>query len=470
MSTFAQAVARHNNGTFTENGMPALKSSLNACVDLFFSAGASRGKDITIPFFTALAEDRDTALRMLLWLRDVRGGAGERQLFRDLLVQLEAKDEAALLDIFHLIPEMGRWDDLFVFRTKVWQDAAFQFVGEALLDGNGLAAKWTPRKGDVAVAFRKFLGWSPKFYRKSLVELSNTVEQKMCANKWNEIEFGKLPSLASARYQKAFLKRAPEAYAAYKAALVKGEAKINAEGVYPYDILKSTHFGDAAVAEAQWKALPNWLTEGQGILPMIDVSGSMGVAAGGSGSLSCMDVAISLGVYIADKQQGPFHGAWLSFSSHPTIGFLNDAWPLSQKFSATRQGAGYTTDIQGAFNELLRVAQNHNVAPADMPKYIVVLSDMQFDDGQVDGRSAGVFTMAKSMYEAAGYELPTLVFWNLNARGNNTPVEFNELGVAMVSGFSPSIMQSILGAKQVSPVDIMNETLQKPRYDYTQRV
>jgi hypothetical protein len=468
MSTFAQAVVRHNNATVTENGMPALKSSLNACVDLFFSAGASRGKNINAAFQAALTEDRDTALRLALWLRDVRGGAGERQLFRDLLVYLESKDEAALLDIFHLIPEMGRWDDLFVFKTKVWQDAAFQFVGEALMDGNGLAAKWTPRKGDVAVAFRKFLGWSPKFYRKSLVELSNTVEQKMCAGQWDAIEFGKLPSLASARYQKAFLKRAPEAYASYKAALVKGEAKINASAVYPYDVLKSVDYGDQVVAEAQWNALPNYLTEGVGILPMIDVSGSMCCPAGGSPTVQCIDVAIGLGLYIATKQTGAFANMFLSFSTVPKLNVLQNG-TLRDKFEQIRgDDWGMSTNLEAAFTNILAVAKKNSVPTAEMPKYILIFSDMQFN-GCVKEPSDTAYTMICRQYEEAGYKAPNVIFWNLNDRGNNKPVEHSQKGTALVSGFSPALMQSILGAKTVTPVDIMNETLQKDRYNYSQK-
>lgn len=471
MSTFAQAVARHNNPTTTENGMAALKSSLNACVDLFFSIGASRGKDVSAAFFNALKEDRDTAIRLLLWSRDAREGAGERQIFRDLLVALEAKDEAVLLDIFHLIPEMGRWDDLFVFKTKVWQDAAFQFVGEALMEGNQLAAKWTPRKGDVAVAFRKFLGWSPKFYRKTLVELSNTVEQKMCAGQWDQIEFGKLPSLASARYQKAFTKRAPEAYAAYKAALVKGEAKINVGAVYPYDVLKSAMRGDETVAQAQWNALPNWIQEGTGILPVVDVSESMNCPVGGdrNGTLTCEDVAMSLGLYIATKQSGPFKNIAIGFTDLAEVVQLNETDSLLQKRAAIRKRKGYSTNIEAVFRSILKVAQGSNVAPEDMPKYVVMLSDMQFNASYIGGSSVGSFELAKRLFAQAGYELPKLIYWNLNARGDNTPVEFDQKGVALVSGFSPSLMQSILSAKQVSPVDVMNETLQKPRYDYSRK-
>jgi hypothetical protein len=464
MTTFREAVVRKNNKTHTENGMKALKSSLNANVDLFFAIGASRGKDITQQFEAALLEDREMALRCLLWARDAREGSGERQIFRSMLQHLERIDNEALDAVLPLVAELGRWDDLLVFQTDQYKAKAFSLIAAGLEAGNSLCAKWMPRKGVTAVELRKFLGMTPKQYRKTLVTLSDTVEQRMCAKAWDSIEFGKLPSLASARYQKAFVRNCGEAYNKYKAALVKGEAKINAGAVYPYDITKSVAYGDQTVAEAQWKALPNWLTEGETILPMIDISGSMSVPAGGNANVSCMDVSISLGLYIAEKQQGPFHGMYLTYSAKPTLDVLKDTDSLKTKIAQLHRNGGYNTNIKAAFDEVLRVAKKNKVAQADMPKYIVIFSDMQFDSAQVNGRDVNAFKMAKQMYKDAGYEMPTIVYWNLNHRGNNTPVEYNDRGVALVSGFSPSLMRSILSAKQVTPIDIMRETLMKPRY------
>lgn len=465
--TFRQAVVQSANQTHTENGMPALKSSLNANVDLFFCIGASRGKDITAQFNAALAEDPEMAVRNLLWARDARGGSGERQTFRTLLKHLESTHQDALLErIVPLVPELGRWDDLLIFSTQQWQEKAYAFIFQALASGDNLCAKWMPRKGPIAVAMTKFFGITPKQYRKGLVALSNTVEQLMCARKWDEIEFGKLPSVASARYQKAFGKRCKDRYDAYKSALVKGTAKVNAGAVYPYDVIKSVQYGDEVVAEAQWKALPNYLAEGQGILPMIDISGSMSIPVGDNPNLTCMDVSIGLGLYIADKQQGPFHNMYLTFSGVPKLDVLKEGQSLRSRMNQLRQNGGYNTNLYKAFQAVLDVAQKNSVAASDMPKYIVVLSDMQFDDGQVSGNDQTAFGMARTMYAAAGYELPKLVFWNLNARGNNTPVQFNQVGAAMVSGFSPSLMRSILGAKNVTPADIMRETLMNSRYDH----
>lgn len=471
MTTFAQGVARHNNNTRTENGMAALKSSLDPCVDLFFAIGASRGKDITAQFDAAFVASPEIALRCLLWARDIRGGSGERKLFRDMLVHLEAANMLALVEIFHLIPEVGRWDDMLVFKGEEAKGMAQAAIFHALqVDNNGLCAKWMPRKGQMAHELRNAFGWTPKFYRKRLVELSNTVEQLMCAREWNKIDFSKIPSLASARYQKAFGRNAQENYAAYIAKLKSGDkdVKINAGAVYPYDVLKSAEQGVLAVAEAQWKALPNFLDEATGILPVVDVSGSMGCGVNGGydgSGLSCMDVALSLGLYIADKQKGPFHGVFVSFTDRAEIGVLKDSDSLIQKKRAMSQHVGYSTNVKAVFESVLKVAKQNNVSHDDMPKFILMFSDMQFNGGQVSGQDVGSFQMAKAMFEREGYELPKLIYWNLNARGNNTPVEFDQNGVGLVSGFSPAIMKSILGAKHVTPQDIMAEALMSPRYN-----
>jgi len=193
MSTFVEAV--QNQSARTENGMRARKSTANACVDLFFKIGASRGKDIVPDFVAALVEDRDVALRIAQWARDARSGSGERQVYRDILAYLEKNDKDAAAKLLAKTPEIGRWDDIFVFSDKDLKSKAFSMLGDALREKNGLAAKWTPRQGPLAAEIRAFFGMSPKFYRKSLVELTNVVEQQMCAGKWDDINHSHVPSL-----------------------------------------------------------------------------------------------------------------------------------------------------------------------------------------------------------------------------------------------------------------------------------
>jgi hypothetical protein len=229
--TFVTAIQKTPVEARTTNGMKAQQNSTHPVVDLFFAAGASRGKNITQLFESAYQFDTDLTMKVALWLRDVRGGAGERQLFRDVLVHLEKFHPDMLSKVIPHVPIFGRWDDLLVFKTTAFKHLAYTFIGDALREGNGLAAKWMPRKGNIAVEIRHFFGMTPKQYRKSLVALTNVVETLMCAREFDKIEFGKIPSLASARYQKAFGRNAPDAYGEYKAALVKGEAKINAGAV-----------------------------------------------------------------------------------------------------------------------------------------------------------------------------------------------------------------------------------------------
>ena len=179
MNSFVEAVSTVQMETRTENGMKTFDSSKNSLVDLFFTIGASRGKDLSKQFITALKQDETLALRLLMWARDVRGGAGERDVVRTILLALEKNYPEALDRILPHLAEFGRWDDLLIFKTKDVKAKAFTLIGNALRERNGLAAKWMPRQGPLAVEIRTFFGMSPKFYRKSLVEMSKTVEQNM---------------------------------------------------------------------------------------------------------------------------------------------------------------------------------------------------------------------------------------------------------------------------------------------------
>lgn len=461
MTTFAQAVQTQPAESRTENDMKALAHSGNALVDLFFKIGASRGKNIVGDFERAYQEDSGLAMKIALWARDVRGGAGERQLFRDVLLQLEQQHPDMLDRVLTFVPEFGRWDDLLIFKTQRFQGAAFTFIQSALRDGNGLCAKWMPRKGEQAVALRHFMGLTPKSYRKLLVGLTNVVETKMCAKEWDSIEFGKIPSLAAARYNKAFGRHAPEAYAAYKERLTKGEDKVNAGAVYPYDVIKTINSGgDHVVADAQWAALPNFMGN-HSIMPLVDVSGSMATPAGRNANLSCLDVALSLGLYCAYKNTGKFKDVFLTFSAKTEAVVLKGS--LSQKLTQmSRSDWGLNTNLHKAFEEILRIASDGNVAAEEMPKTLLILSDMQFDQCVKFDDSAHEMIVRK--YEAAGYSVPNIVFWNLRAT-DNVPVKFDQRGTALVSGFSPSVLKGILSGTHMTPEAIMLATVDVPRYN-----
>jgi len=476
MNTFVSAVK--NQEARTSNGMLARKSTANACVDLFFKIGAMRGKDVTKEFVAAYAEDKEVALRIAQWVRDARGGAGEREIFRQILKYLDkhAPEDAARL--LMKVPEIGRWDDIFVVESKSNKYKAFEMLGNALREKNGLAAKWTPRKGELAVEIRNFFGMTPKFYRKSLVEMTKVVEQEMCAKNWDGINFSHVPSVAAARYKKAFFRNTPE-YAKYVAELIKDpkdrtvQVKINSGAVFPYDVLKgvigsyknSYNSTELGALQAQWDALENFIGDAN-VLPLVDVSGSMTCPAGGHGSNSkttCLDVAVSLGLYVADKNKGKFKDTFLTFSGTPEL--LNLTGTIVQKCQQmSTSNWGMNTDLVKAMKKILDTAVKGGVPQEEMPEMLLIMSDMQFDQCAKFDDSA--MKMIARKFEDAGYELPKIVFWNLNA-ADNVPVKYDTRGVALVSGFSPAIMTAVLGGDpdKFTPEAMMLKAVMVPRYD-----
>lgn len=465
MNSFVNAVNTVQVEKRTTNGMKTFDSSKNSLVDLFFAIGASRGKDLSKEFVKAFKEDETLALRLLMWARDVRGGAGEREVVRKILVSLEKNYPDALDRLLPHLAEFGRWDDLLIFQTKAFKAKAFTMIGDALRARNGLAAKWMPRQGALAAEIRTFFGMSPKFYRKSLVELSKTVEQDMCANNWTNINYSHVPSLAAARYQKAFKKHDPAGYEAYASKLASGDAKVNAAAVYPYDVIKSRRFGgNDKVIQAQWDALPNYIGS-ELVLPVCDVSGSMSCPVGGNANLTCMDVSVSLGLYLADKNTGPFKDMFLTFSEKPKLQVLKGNL-LDKLNQLERAEWGMSTNLHAAFQCILDYAVKGKVDASDMPRYVLVMSDMEFNRCASFDDSA--MQMIERKYKDAGYEVPNIVFWNLNARSGNTPVKYDKKGTALVSGFSPSIMTSILKAESLDPYSVMLQTLNSPRYSVIQ--
>ncbi len=460
--------------------MSALTGTGSKVVDLFYNIGASRGKDVVPAFNEAFEENANLALRVAQWVRDVRGGAGERDIFRKILANLVTNPSqyATALALLTKTPELGRWDDwwsVYGLNEGIDNFVVEYIVGE-LQKGNGLLAKWLPRQKelingkDLTKALRNRLGMSPKEYRKFLVANTNVVEQYMCSGNWSEINFSHLPSLAHSRYKKAFYKNAEESYKAYVEKLVKKDptVKINAGAVYPYDVLKGLvsqryskgyNATELAVITAQWEALPNYL-EDNSVLALVDTSGSMSASVG-AGTVSCQDVAVSLGLYVADKLRGSFKDCFLTFSSNPVLQTLSGNIVEKVKKMSTAHWE-MSTDLHKAFDLILKTAKNGNVLEEDMPKTLLIMSDMAFNGCVKFDDTA--YEMISRKYDEAGYKIPNVVFWNLRATGN-APVNFEKKGVALVSGFSPSILKTVLSAKSVTPADVMLETLMNPRYD-----
>lgn len=466
--------AMRTKDSFTTNGMTTNSTSLNNCVDLFFQIGAMRGQDksrLINAFTKAFGENQLNAMRLLFWARDVRGGAGERQIFKDIMTYLANNRTEVMRKNIHLVSEFGRWDDLLVLIDTPLEKDALELIAKGLADKNKLAAKWMPRPNvknreakRQAHAIRNFLGLSPKEYRKLLVENCNTVEQLMCANNWSAIEYSKLPSKAMSDLMKTFSKHDNERFGAYLTSLEKGETKINAGAVYPYDIVKNLKVGNTRGANAQWTALPNYM-EGNNefVLPVVDVSGSMECPAGGSASVTCMDVAISLGLYISERNVGPFQDAFVTFSERPKLEVLKGS--LDERYNQlSRANWDMSTNLEAVFTLILKKAEESNVSENEMPTMILVLSDMEFNRASHTWNPSAQ-KMIESMYADAGYKTPKVVYWNIQSRGdNNKPVQFDTDGTCLVSGFSPSILSNLLGGNNMTPYSMMMEVIDSPRY------
>ena len=469
MNTFVNAVKNTPVMTTTTNGMAAYEGTLDKNLDLYYAIGASRGKDISNLFLGAYLDNEELAIRTLLWARDARGGAGERDLFRKALLQLEKLNQKVLLEtkILDLVPELGRWDDLLIFQTPEVIEKALGLIKAALAANNGLCAKWMPRKGIQANQLRAAFGWTPKYYRKRLVELTKVVETQMCSGNWAEINFEHVPSVAFSRYSKAFHKHVPEKFVKFIKDVKEGVKTVHAGAIFPHDIVKNVRSGNADAADIQWAALPNFIGDKK-VLPLVDVSGSMCSGIPNS-NLTAMDVSVALGLYCSDKNTGVFKDMFLTFEAQPQ--FVTVKGTLSQKVKQMEGSPwGGNTNLEAALKLILDVAVKNNVAVEDMPQYLLILSDMQFDQALSHygrGINDTAIQMINKQYVDAGYPAPVVVFWNIMHAGN-MPATKNQRSVALVSGFSPAVVKTVLSADfdSLTPMNIFLSTVTSDRYDY----
>lgn len=473
MSTFAQAVQTQPQRT--TNGMQAHKATGSACVDFFYQAGAMRGRCIANAFSAAFQENRDYALRLALWLRDARGGAGERELFIQCINWLQYNGElGSAARLLRKAPELGRWSDVAFFTQpgSPMQPFALDMISKALATDDALCAKWMPRKGLLSVVIREYLGLSPKQYRKLLVGLTKVVETQMCAKDWDNINFSQVPSVAMARYKSAFHRNTVK-FAEYVEQLVRGAAgvKVNAEAVFPHDVIRGviSLYAPTQLTKTerdlivqQWSALPNYVGEAS-ILPIVDVSGSMSIPAGYGSGPSCLEIAVSLGIYLADKNLGKFKDVFMTFSAQPELVKLSGD-VVAKANRMVKSDWQMNTNLVAALDKILEVAVSGSVPDHEMPKMLLVLSDMQFD--QCIQHDDSAMQMIRRKYREHLYTVPQVVFWNLNHSGT-APVTQHESGAALVSGFSPSIMKALLAAdlSEFTPERVMLKTIMQPRYD-----
>ena len=464
--------AMRTNDMVTENGMPTHSTSGSYLVDLFFYMGGCRQQpeyELIRKFSASLTEERLLTMKALFYNRDIRGGQGERQSFRTLINWLAINEPELVYKNISLIPEYGRWDDMFALIDTSLENVAFGLIRTNLYAGNSLCAKWMPREGkshtDWAKKLMKALELTPKEYRKLLSRNTDVVETSICKNEWWDIEYAYVPSVASNKYRKTFLKHDYERFSKFIEKAIKGETKVHAGAIYPADIVKkilssndcntfnvlSKREQDAI--QAQWISLPDYMPKGKKILPVCDLSGSM---VGDP-----MDVSISLGIYLSERNTGPFKNMFITFSQNPTFQYIQGANLYGKVRFLLKNNFAENTNLEGVFKLILTKAIKSRLNNEDLPDTILIISDMQFDSctGKV---SDNAYQMITRMYREAGYNVPNVVFWNVSSLGG-VPVKSTEHGVALVSGYSPSIMKSVL-CGEMNPLNVVLKTLNSERY------
>lgn len=482
MNTFIKALETELNNTTTENGAKAYASTLNKCLDLFGQIGACRNnlKEAQRLFAEAYKEDPETATRILFWVRDIRGGQGERSVFRHLFKYLVEQDVELGSKLIPLVSIYGRWDDLLVLEnTKVWSNVLELIKYQFNEDLNNLTikdkpisllGKWAPSinasskdSKRLGRTIASYLGLSEKEYRKALTSLRNRikiVETLMCAKEWSEIDYSKVPSRASFMYRKAFAKQDAVRYSNYLEAVEKGETKINASTLYPYDIVNQYLYKGAKndkTIDLQWEALPNYMegNEFNGLV-VADVSGSM--------MGDPMAVSISLAMYIAERNSCPlWKDKFITFSERPTLQTIVGKTIGERIHNLSHAAWGMNTDLLAVFKTILKAAVKNKLNPKDMPEKVIIVSDMQFDQACRSNNRTNLEQVQK-IFDKAGYKVPQLIFWNVRA-SNNVPITYEDNGTCLVSGCSPSTLKTLLSGAIVTPLDTMKEVLYNERYE-----
>ena len=467
-----EAIENKQNVTTTENGAATLQSTLKATVDFFGLGGALRTRtdeDVISLFSKAFAEDPLVAVKTLFFIRDVRGGQGERKTFRTCFNWISKEYPEVAIKNFANVVEFGRWDDLFCTRgTRIWNTHVLPFIkNEWSSNKTSLFYKWLPSQNassvttkQIATEIINYLGISPRTYRKTLSEKRaelDVVERKMCANHWDQINYKGVPSKAALNYKDAFEKHDHDRYQQYIQDVKSGKTTINAGTLYPYDIVEKCFvYDDSSTLDVLWNALPDY-TEGDtsnGIV-VADVSGSM--------SGRPMAVSISLAMYISERNQGAFKDRFITFSEKPSLQRVLGNNIREKVNNLQSADWGMSTNLESVFNLILDTAQEHNIPASELPSKIYIVSDMEFN--VACNPKATLFQTIEEKYKEAGYERPELVFWNVNARNTHTPVRFDEKGTCLVSGCSPSILKSLLAGSITSAEQIMLETINVKRYD-----
>ena len=490
MNTFLNQMIKDNNIILTENHGITHKTTNSKILDMFAVGAAYRKRsdaDVILLFKNAFKEDADLALKCLFYIADIREGQGERRFFRVAFRWLCANYPEIAEKNLENIPFYRRWDDLIYTTVDTpCQAAAFNIIKHQLaLDVQcktpSLLAKWLPsinasnsETKRLGRTIAKFLHMTEKEYRKTLSVLReriNVLERLMSAGRWQEIEFDKIPSRAGVIYRNAFARRDIIAKK-YETFAKSKNAKVNADALYPYEVVKKAiakkHLNldstERAMINKYWSCLPNYLNDQDcSMLCVVDTSGSMRGTP--------IDIAIGLGMYCAERIGGPFKNHYISFSSRPQLISIEGIDFVDKVDRIYRTNLCENTDLEAVFNLLLTTAKKSKVRREDIPKHIIVISDMEIDAGTGNWYSGsrgwteeGASTEMERIrrkWAAEGYELPHLTYWNVDARNNN--ILDSGPNVTFVSGASPTIFKSIITGK--TAWDLMIDVLCSKRYN-----
>lgn len=481
----ALLTAMQTKDTFTENGAVSHSTTNSSVLDFFSKAGALRGstdQEIINYFDAAYKEDKNLALKALFWAGDVRGGAGERRLFRVLINWLAKNDNEIVAQLIKYIPEYTRFDNILesLEGTPVEKEALkfikAQLNADLKSETPSILAKWLPSEQASSVNTRRlakktreYLKLSPKNYRKTLSALRekiNVVERLMCGGKWKKINFSHVPSRAAMIYKAAFNKHTPDLYSKFLTKVEKGEAKINSSVLYPYDItaqILGASGNDQRTLEAQWKALPNYCDgDFYNAICVLDLSGSMD-SGYNSSNVKPVDVAVSLGIYFAERNEGAFKDYFITFSRDAKLVKIVGSSLKEKVINVLRDREVANTNLESVFNLILDKAVDNDVPESEMPRKIFLITDCQFD-AIVENPNQTNLEAIKRKYKIVGYRVPEIVFWNVNAQ-KDSAAKADDKGVAMVSGCSPAILKTALSGKIVTPYQTMLEVLNSERYE-----
>jgi hypothetical protein len=451
------ATRQHN--ARTENNAVTHSTSLNACLDLFFLAGASRriqAEELVTLFVKARSENRDLAYRILFWARDCRGGAGEKRFFQIVSRHCNHHYHDEWCALSTCLEEYGSWKDYFVIHMPNNDTLSYLYNQLEESPTANLLAKWFPRSGSWFVAMHKFMKLTPKNLRKHLVNKTEVVESLICKKLFHYVNYATVPSIAMNKYRNVFMKHDHTRFEKFNKDVLDGKAKVNASTLHPHQLLQALLKGeDATAVEAQWQSLPNYM-EGstERILPVCDVSGSMEGLP--------MDVSIALGLYISERNEGIFKDAFITFSESPTMEYVTGDNLVDRSLSIHNATWGFNTNLQAVFALVLDSAQRESIPEEHMPTKILIISDMEFDEA-CDGQTN--LENIRTRYRDAGYIMPEVIFWNVSGRAGNIPASVNDAKVGLISGCSPAILTAVLQGKVATPQELMLTAINAERYE-----